>query len=424
MRKLSVVFFVAIMVFLIGSQVVAQPNAANIFLVGNANGLPGEVVDIPVIVDVEDQFYSVVNFRFRVPEFYNFVGIKNESAAFQFSFSYGEDFYEVSGYCEREKVQFYVQLEIPWGEQVGTHEHVRFYDIFLNGFEMENRTSNILVNNLQSFGLSFWKKGFYTLSFPADPQWGCTFEFPASWPAFEYDRGYKMVSRGGPGKGYMVFVTFQTGWGIYGIPVNFFSIEVKEGWNLIPAGSQDQPLPIFTDPPGILDNQASILIAGNYSSTDTIPCGYAGFMRGFGEGIAYIGFPSVSPVTPPYQTADKGSRKIVALKKFNQNFGEKPPMPEVNAGVLASYQLAKNYPNPFNAITKIDYTLTDVGRVSIKVYDILGRLVEALTEEVLMAGDHSVFWNARNAVSGVYLYQIQFSGSTQYTYTGKMMLIK
>ena len=65
MRKLSVVFFVAIMVFLIGSQVVAQPNAANIFLVGNANGLPGEVVDIPVIVDVEDQFYSVVNFRFR-----------------------------------------------------------------------------------------------------------------------------------------------------------------------------------------------------------------------------------------------------------------------------------------------------------------------------------------------------------------------
>jgi uncharacterized protein (TIGR03790 family) len=89
--------------------------------------------------------------------------------------------------------------------------------------------------------------------------------------------------------------------------------------------------------------------------------------------------------------------------------------------VVNTYSLSQNYPNPFNPTTTINYSLRNDGFVSLKVYDILGREVRALVNENQEAGEHSVYFNASNLPSGVYIYRIQ-AGS--FVSAKKMILIK
>jgi Secretion system C-terminal sorting domain len=86
-----------------------------------------------------------------------------------------------------------------------------------------------------------------------------------------------------------------------------------------------------------------------------------------------------------------------------------------------SYSLSQNYPNPFNPTTTIRYSLRSAGFVSLRVYDILGREVKNLVNENQTAGEHSVYFDASNLPSGVYIYRLQ-SGS--FVSAKKMILIK
>lgn len=72
--------------------------------------------------------------------------------------------------------------------------------------------------------------------------------------------------------------------------------------------------------------------------------------------------------------------------------------------------LSQNYPNPFNPVTTINYALDKSGRVSIRVYDITGRLVSILVDENSSAGNFSVSWNATGFSSGVYFYTLEALG--------------
>ena len=65
-----------------------------------------------------------------------------------------------------------------------------------------------------------------------------------------------------------------------------------------------------------------------------------------------------------------------------------------------------NYPNPFNAETNISYSLAEDGNVSLKVYDISGRLVTTLVDGHMDAGEYMVAWDASNVSSGVYFYKL------------------
>ena len=85
-----------------------------------------------------------------------------------------------------------------------------------------------------------------------------------------------------------------------------------------------------------------------------------------------------------------------------------------------------NYPNPFNPITKLRYTIPKNSLVSIIIYDMLGRQVKALVNQAQNAGYASVIWDATNdygkpVSAGIYLYQIQTS---EYIQTKKMVLLK
>jgi hypothetical protein len=75
--------------------------------------------------------------------------------------------------------------------------------------------------------------------------------------------------------------------------------------------------------------------------------------------------------------------------------------------------LLRNYPNPFNATTVIDYRLDRAASVSIRVYDMQGRLVKTILDGTpRQAGIHTVTWDARNdggqsVASGVYICRME-----------------
>ncbi|MGB9697009.1 MAG: T9SS type A sorting domain-containing protein [Ignavibacteria bacterium] len=86
-----------------------------------------------------------------------------------------------------------------------------------------------------------------------------------------------------------------------------------------------------------------------------------------------------------------------------------------------SYSLRQNYPNPFNPATNIEFEIPRTDFVSLKIYDINGREVETLVNEVLSAGVYRVTFEARNCNSGIYFYKL--TGIT-FSQTKKMILIK
>lgn len=85
------------------------------------------------------------------------------------------------------------------------------------------------------------------------------------------------------------------------------------------------------------------------------------------------------------------------------------------------FSLSQNYPNPFNPNTIISYQLPKQSSVSLKIFDMLGREVKTLVNEIKPAGNHIVNFNAENISSGIYFYTLNTQGFTQ---SKKMMLIK
>ncbi len=85
------------------------------------------------------------------------------------------------------------------------------------------------------------------------------------------------------------------------------------------------------------------------------------------------------------------------------------------------FQLEQNYPNPFNPKTVISYQLPVKSIVSLKLYDILGREVATLVNEIKSAGNHAAVWNAKHLPSGIYFCRLAAGGFTQIK---KLALIK
>ncbi len=91
------------------------------------------------------------------------------------------------------------------------------------------------------------------------------------------------------------------------------------------------------------------------------------------------------------------------------------------------YVLEQNYPNPFNPTTTIRYSLPINKRVSLRIYDMMGRVVRTLVDDqVQSAGSYKVQWDGRNqhgtrVSSGVYLYSLEFGNFKK---TKSMTLLK
>lgn len=74
------------------------------------------------------------------------------------------------------------------------------------------------------------------------------------------------------------------------------------------------------------------------------------------------------------------------------------------------FSLNQNFPNPFNPVTVISFSITEAAHVTLRIFDITGREVLELVNENLEAGNHSVQFNGSNLSSGVYFYQLKANG--------------
>lgn len=123
-------------------------------------------------------------------------------------------------------------------------------------------------------------------------------------------------------------------------------------------------------------------------------------------------------ITNPYQGADLLRMDLIRVKKYY-------PPSFINTGNSQTnpdrYSLLQNFPNPFNPSTKIEYSLSERGHVNLLVYDILGRKVAELVNNIQEAGLHSVNFSARDLSSGVYFYRIT---SRKFSSTRKMLLLR
>jgi hypothetical protein len=83
--------------------------------------------------------------------------------------------------------------------------------------------------------------------------------------------------------------------------------------------------------------------------------------------------------------------------------------------------LEQNYPNPFNPATNFEFRIGNFGFVSLKVFDILGKEITALVNELRPAGVYAIHWDASSLPSGVYFYRLQ---TGNYSQTRKLVLTK
>ncbi|MDP3024595.1 MAG: SBBP repeat-containing protein, partial [candidate division Zixibacteria bacterium] len=92
----------------------------------------------------------------------------------------------------------------------------------------------------------------------------------------------------------------------------------------------------------------------------------------------------------------------------------------------SEFTLSQNYPNPFNQSTKIEFTLSHSGLVSLNIYDLLGRGIRTLVLENLTPGYKSVVWDGKDdkgneVASGIYFYQLKVKDFSE---AKKLVLLK
>ncbi|MBX7043556.1 MAG: T9SS type A sorting domain-containing protein [Ignavibacteria bacterium] len=136
------------------------------------------------------------------------------------------------------------------------------------------------------------------------------------------------------------------------------------------------------------------------------------------------------------QLIARGSNNINSITKlrelsdyvqsvYDKNFQTALSAESVFEESPASYSLGQNFPNPFNPVTTIIYDLPNSGFVMLKVYDMLGREVKTLVNEMKTAGFHKAQFTAEDLATGAYFYRLSVSGSGgEFTAVRKCVVVK
>lgn len=85
------------------------------------------------------------------------------------------------------------------------------------------------------------------------------------------------------------------------------------------------------------------------------------------------------------------------------------------------YKLFDNYPNPFNASTKIRFQLAEGGFVNLRVYDVSGKELASIVKKRLSAGQYESIWNAVKIPSGIYFFVLEING---FRFTNRAVILK
>jgi methionine-rich copper-binding protein CopC len=126
------------------------------------------------------------------------------------------------------------------------------------------------------------------------------------------------------------------------------------------------------------------------------------------------------------EKSSKGILKVIANDGINEGFSTVDSLninnlTDIEKFTITLDNLEQNYPNPFSDFTNIGFTLSESGRVILKIHNMLGEEIATLLDKNLNKGRHNVQWNAGSLPSGIYIYQLNHGN---YTSTGKMILQK
>jgi len=91
---------------------------------------------------------------------------------------------------------------------------------------------------------------------------------------------------------------------------------------------------------------------------------------------------------------------------FNGNYEYFELANDVIIGIPAKYYLSQNYPNPFNPVTNLEFEIPELGFVTLKIYDVMGRELITIVNENKEPGYYKVKFDAGNLSSGVYFYRM------------------
>jgi hypothetical protein len=94
---------------------------------------------------------------------------------------------------------------------------------------------------------------------------------------------------------------------------------------------------------------------------------------------------------------------------------------EDEPSVPAAFSLSPNYPNPFNARTTIEFSLPDELHVRLEAFDITGKKVATVVDNLMNAGHHQATWDAAGFGSGIYFIRLSAGNSVE---TRKTILLK
>ena len=168
-----------------------------------------------------------------------------------------------------------------------------------------------------------------------------------------------------------------------------------------------------------------------------------GFVFGSGDGTAPGLLESTEPYTQPHHSYtyassastfnwyvfvsnNAGDSAYKYVVRAYAHFGTVTGVGEPFELQPSTFALDPNYPNPFNPSTTIRYTVTSQGHVRLRVFDVIGREVTSLVDEVESAGSYVVSWHGtddagRSLASGVYFYTLESLG---HQITRRMVLLK
>ena len=141
------------------------------------------------------------------------------------------------------------------------------------------------------------------------------------------------------------------------------------------------------------------------------------------SGLSYSVSADRTRIVPESQGSDgtQFTKTTEHLRATISKYSGTTGIPRSKSDLPLTYSLAQNYPNPFNPTTTIHYELPKASQVRLSVYDVLGREVVTLVNELKQPGRYEAILNATTLASGVYFYRLQAGAFVQ---AKKLLLLR